>query len=229
LPDDPDVLYDLAEAEFSVGRLPEAEAAMRRVVSQDARFSRLDEARQFLAMLDLAANPAPPATAGARVDQILKAKPNYVPALFARAAMLERQAETGPAQETYGKVLDLHPDFAPAKRRLVVLFAENPTGNNQKIFEMALQARQVFPDDLALAKALGILLYTRSDYTRAASLLNECARKTESDASLMFYLGMTQFRLKQMAESKRSLQQALDLKLKPDLAAVAQRTLAEIK
>jgi hypothetical protein len=46
---------------------------------------------------------------------------------------------------------------------------------------------------------------------------------------VFYYLGMSQYRLKQPAESKQSLQRALDLNLPAEMASEARRTLAELK
>ena len=59
-PEDPEVLCDLAEASYAVGRVPEAEAAMRHAL-QAERLPGLqaDTARRFLDMIALSANPHP--------------------------------------------------------------------------------------------------------------------------------------------------------------------------
>jgi len=46
---------------------------------------------------------------------------------------------------------------------------------------------------------------------------------------LMYYLGMAQYHLKNRAESKTSLQRALDLNLTGTQAVEARRILAELK
>ena len=66
-----------------------------------------------------------------------------------------------------------------------------------------------------------------NDFARAANLLRESANERTQDAELMYYLGVAQSKLKQRAESRQSLQRALDLKLNPALAMEAQRILKE--
>ena len=51
----------------------------------------------------------------------------------------------------------------------------------------------------------------------------------EDDAVLMYFLGLTQYKLKQRPESRQSLQRALDLHLRADLAVEARKILAELK
>jgi Flp pilus assembly protein TadD len=105
------------------------------------------------------------------------------------------------------------PDFIPAKRRLAILSAANP-GDNQKA-------------DALATKALGIIVFRQGDFARAASLLKECSSRSSDDAGLMYCLGMAQRRLHQSAESGESLQRALALNLRGNLAEVARPILAE--
>jgi tetratricopeptide (TPR) repeat protein len=227
-PNDPEVLFDFAEASYSVGQVPDAEAAMRSALQAGAPFSRADEAKRFLDMVALSANPSQALTAASRVEQILKSEPGYVPALVVVAAISEQKSNVSVAKQTYEKVLSRYPDFAPAKKRLAILSAEDP-GDGQKAYELATKAREAFPDDPELAKALGIVVYRQGDYARSARLLQESANKLNGDAKVFYYLGMAQYRLKQQTESKRSLQRALDLSLPGELANEARRTLAELK
>jgi Flp pilus assembly protein TadD len=66
------------------------------------------------------------------------------------------------------------------------------------------------------------------DFTRAVSLLRESAGQRTQDAELLYYLGAAQAKLKQRTESRQSLQRALDLNLRADLVAEAQRILKEL-
>jgi uncharacterized protein HemY len=93
---------------------------------------------------------------------------------------------------------------------------------------LALKARESFPDDPNLTKALGILAFRREDYSRSVQLLKESSQKLNNDAETLFYLGMAQYRLKRLEESKQTLQKALALNLSPQLAEQARRVLAEL-
>ena len=223
-PDDADTLYDLAEAAYSTGAVTDAEDAAQRVVKAK-NTSRREEAQRFLTMTALAANPSP--AAAGQVEQILTSKPDYVPALMAKAALNEQKADAAAAKTIYEKVLTLFPGFVPAKKRLVMFFADNP-GDDKQAYTLAASAREALPNDPELAKAFGVIVYRMGDFTRAASLLRESASKRTEDAELFYYLGAAQSKLKQKTESRQSLQRALDLKLKPELAAEAQKILKEL-
>jgi len=60
--DDPALLFDLANADYAVGRTPDAETAMRNALTRrngqaSANFTHAAEAKRFLDMLALAADP----------------------------------------------------------------------------------------------------------------------------------------------------------------------------
>jgi tetratricopeptide (TPR) repeat protein len=140
-PDAPDVLHDLAEALYSIDRVPDAEATMRHALDARAPLSRADEARRFLEMLAFAANPSQGAVQEAKIEQALKADPGYVPALRAMAAVSEQRSDFRAARKNYEEALSHCPDFTPAKRRLAILSAANP-GDNQKACDLATKARE---------------------------------------------------------------------------------------
>ncbi len=244
--DDPDLLFDEALALYSVGRVTDATSALHHALNNGTDstgspqagstgspqalriFTHADEARRMLDLIALAANPPAAMKESARIESLLKSEPEYVPALMASGTVKEQQSEAGAARQAYEKVLGHFPDFAPAKLRVAILSAAG-TGFDQKAFEWALQARTAYPNDPELAKALGILTYRKGDAASAVALLNESLTDRGSDAELWYYLGRAQLQTKDQAGGKKSLQQALALNLKADLAAEAKKTLSGLK
>jgi Flp pilus assembly protein TadD len=227
-PQNPEVLFDLGEAFYSVGRVPDARIAAQNALQTGAAFSRTNEAKRFLAMTDLADKPAQALAAQSQVEAILKSAPDYVPALMVKAAIAEQKPDLVTAGRTYEDILNRYPDFAPAQKQLAILYAKDPN-NNAQAYALAVKARKAFPGDPEVAKALGIIVFRQGDYPRAANLLQESARQKNGDAELIYYLGMAQYHLKNRAESKISLQRALDLNLSGTQAVEARRILAELK
>ncbi|MFA6563370.1 MAG: tetratricopeptide repeat protein [Verrucomicrobiia bacterium] len=225
---DPELLYDLAQAAYSMGRVAEAETAAQSALKVGGSFAQAEEAKRFLGLLALAANPSQAVAVESQIGQILKADPGCVPALMVMAAINEQKSDLKTAKQVYENVLSRYPDSALAKKRLAILCAEDP-GDNHKIYEMAIRAREAFPGDAELGKALGIIIYKRGDYKAAVNLLKESVGKRPDDAKAMFYLGMCQYSLKKLDESKQSLQRALGMNLPADLAAEAKRVLMTIK
>jgi tetratricopeptide (TPR) repeat protein len=227
-PQDPEVLYDLGEAFYSAGRVPDARIAVQNALQTGAAFSRTNEAQRFLAMTDLADKPAQALAAQSQVEAILKSAPDYVPALMARAAIAGQKPDLAAAGRTYEDVLSRYPDFSPAQKQLAILYAKDPN-NDARAYPLAVKAREAFPGDPEVARTLGLIVFRQGDYRRAANLLQESARQRNGDAELMYYLGMAQYHLKNRAESKTALQRALDLNLSGAPAVEAKRILAELK
>lgn len=226
LPDAPDLLFDLAEAAYSIGQVADAAAAANHALQVGGPFRRADEARNFAGLITAAAIPEQAAKQSGLAEQLLRSDPAYVPALMVLGTIAEQKPDSEAAGRIYEKVLNRFPDFSPAKRRLAILGAARPDFE-QKTYDLAIQARTAIPGDAELAKALGILNYRKGDYSRAVSLLKESALTRANDAEIWFFLGMSQNRLKTKTESRQSLQQALDLGLRSDLAVEARKILSE--
>ena len=238
--DDPELFYEEGEALYSIGRVAEAEASMQRALSLDEvrlntsepeftgrPFTRAGKAKLFLEMTALSANPMLSATS--KVEALLKAEPDFVPALTAMGTISELRLDAISASAFYAKALERFPDFAPAKLRLAILGGAKPDFD-ANAFDLAQQARITYPDDPELAKALGVLLYRKGgEASRAVNLLKQSAVTRTNDAELLFYLGMAQQQSNDLVGSRRSLQKSLDAGLPPVLANEAQKALAGSK
>ena len=75
----------------------------------------------------------------------------------------------------------------------------------------------------------GRLAFRRGDADRSKQLLQNCQGQFTNDSALLYYLGMDYYKLKERNDSKKTLQQALEIKLPDKLAGEAQRVLAELK
>jgi tetratricopeptide (TPR) repeat protein len=238
--DDPELLFNEAEALYSIGRVTDAKASLRAALDlAEAKpttpnqepaanpFVHSGQATRFLEMIEISENPM--AAAADRVAQELKNEPDYVPALMASGALHELRGDYAAARASYEKALARFPDFTPAKIRIATL-ASNQPAFDLKAYELAQQARIAYPNDPELAKALGILLYRKGgESSRAVNVLKQSAVTRTNDAELLFYLGMAQSQAKDPVGSRQSLQKSLDAGLRPDLAAEARKTLASMK
>lgn len=225
---DPRVLFDLAWAYYSLGRVPEAVTAMQSAAQAGSPFADLAQARLFLVTVAAADNPAQADAMAQEIQKTLAADPDYVPALVVSALLEQTQGNFSRAASQYTRVLDRYPDFAPAIRKLALLCFEH-LGDDKKAYVLASKARESFPRDADIARTLGILEFRKTNYSRAAQLLTQSLQTHRSDSELLYCLGMAQYHLKDKAESKAALEQALALKIKSTLADDAKRVLAELK
>jgi tetratricopeptide (TPR) repeat protein len=226
LPDDPSVLYDFAWAAYNLGNVDESVAAMANALKRSLPPDRLADAKLFVELAPL--EPADRLPSRDRVQLVLKNQPAYLPALMASAVIAEREGNKENAKSLYQKILLEHRQFSPAARSLALLdmtsFKDDP-----QAYSIAARAREAYPQDPAVAKALGIFAYLRgNDDARAIELLKE-ARKSSDDSELLYYLGMAHWRQKQPVPTRDALRRALDLNLADNLAANARQVLAELK
>ena len=113
LTNDPKVLSDLAWAAYSLGKVSEAREAMQRVLSTASDSSQSSDANLFLEMVALTGEGANPVATQQRIEQVLKANPDYVPALMAQAAILVQRGESEAAADVYSDLPAPLPGFRP--------------------------------------------------------------------------------------------------------------------
>jgi tetratricopeptide (TPR) repeat protein len=224
----PEQQFDLAIAYYSVGRLADAESKMRDALRADESFAHAAEAKQFLELIALPASPTKAVDALPRIKQILQADPANVPALMVLAAASEQQNDARAAGTACEQALKRYPDFVPAIKRLAILNADK-LGDDKKAYDLALKAREALPEDTEIARTLGILMFRRGDFRGAVRLLTETSQKETADGATWYYLGMSQYRLKQTKESKDALTRALAMNVPTPLAEEARRVLKELK
>jgi tetratricopeptide (TPR) repeat protein len=211
-----------------VGRVPQADSAMEEAVQTGASLPELDKAKQFLAFRAAARDPAGAGIPAAQVQEVLEKEPHNLVALALSGVLSERQGDLAQAAKTYEQILAEYPKFSPAMRQLAFIYAKQ-TGNDAKAYELAEKAKSAFPDDLDLARTLGILAYRKAEYRESVRLLRDSSRKFDNDGELSYYLGMDYYQLKQRKESKESLQRALALNVPSPMDGEAKRVLAELK
>jgi tetratricopeptide (TPR) repeat protein len=226
LPDDPTIQFHMGMAHYMLGQEGPARIALQKAAGASADFAGKDEAGKRLAVLAIDVGTANDAAVRTQLENYLREQPKDPAALVRLAELQERGGAMDQAVQAYEKVLADDPVFAPALRRLTLLYGQRST-DDPKAYEVATKARQAYPDDPEIAKALGILSYRRDLYPQSAQLLKEAAAKRKDDAELLYYLGQAHHQLKQWNECKEALQRALTLNLSPGLADEATRALAD--
>jgi tetratricopeptide (TPR) repeat protein len=225
LSDQAEIQFHLGSAQYMLGQDEAARPTLKKAVDAAVEFPGKDEARRRLAILAIEPRSANAADRN-ELQSYLKDRPNDPVALSRLAEIQIRDGAVDEALKSYEKVVATNPQFAPATRRLAVLYRERNV-EDQKAFELTEKARQAYPQDPNIARALGILSYQRQYYPRAAELLQEAARVRADDSELQFYLGAAHYQLKQWNQCKAVLERALSLNPVPKLAEEARRISAE--
>jgi tetratricopeptide (TPR) repeat protein len=229
LPNNPDALFDLALASYSVGRVPEAEQGAQAALTAKGPFPRAEEAKRFLELAKLADDFSQPLPADNAIEELILPEPTSLPALMLTARVREQSGQYSQARQIYeDQILKLAPEFAPAWRRLAWLYAEH-LNDQAKALDAGIKARRIFADDAALSRLLGKAAFHCKDYTKTVQFLSGSTADEQRDGNLLFYLGMAYYQLSRKDESKSALHKALELHLDSGLAQEANRVLASLK
>lgn len=228
LPEQPEMAFELARGFYSIGRAADAEAALQRLPKDGAAFAQRDQAQQLASMIAAAKSPVQAQAALPDAQKILGAEPDYIPALMVSALAREQQGDYPGARQIYEKILAADPFFATATRQLALLYADR-LSDDQKAYDLAVKAREAFPDDHEIAKTIGALLFRRGDYAGAAKILQASMQGQGDDGETLYYLGMSHYKLKETSESIAELQRALKAGLTDQEADDTKSTLDELK
>jgi tetratricopeptide (TPR) repeat protein len=227
-PENSRLQFDYARATYLVGKTSVAQAALQTAQSGNLPAGLALEAANMSELIAFAVNPEATSPVVTKISELLKADPNYVPALMALAKVKELTGDLPGAVAACEKILTRAADFSPAQRELAILLS-NDKAKVQSAYALAVKARDSYPNDPTLAKAIGVIVFNQGDFSRAASLLKDCAAKQANDAEIFYYLGAAQAKLKQNLNARQNLQQALVLKLSGSLADSAKQLLAGLK
>jgi len=221
-PDRPDLLRDLGLAYYSMGRLAEAEQTTRKLANQTA--VNREEARKFLELLARHRSLGDPDQAKQLAESVLQQEPGNAAALMVRGLVAEQAGNAAEALASYEAVMGMYPAFAPAMKRIAVL-AAGDLKDDSKAYTYGIKAREYYPDDAELSKALGEVMYRRGDYGYARQLLKEASVKGEEDVDLIYYLGLAQYQTRDIQAARQTLTRALQLSPGHALAAQARQAL----
>lgn len=226
LPNQPNIIFDLAQAQYSVGRIADAEASLKQALAGQNLANR-EAAQRMAAMIAATKTPALLQAAQPEARRILASEPNHVPALMVTALGFEQQKDFRGARQVYEKILAQNAAFVTATRNLAIVYADQ-LGDDQKGEELGVKARQTFSDDPELAFSLGAIFYRKADYNSAVRFLRQSQAKRPQHAETLFFLGMCLFQQKNGPESRTQLMEAIRYKLPPQEEHEARRVLEEL-
>lgn len=223
-PNDADVQFHYGMAAYVTGDESAAVSAFRTVVSSKADSPAKAESQRRIDFLSLGSGGTGPDEA--QTKGFLNDYPNDPVALNRLSEIALKRADVDGAIQGFEKTLSNYPEFAPASRQLALLYARK-AANNSRGLEVATQARQYYPNDPEVTKALGILQYKADNYPRAAELLKEVTAKQPQDATAFYFLGKSYHNLKDRGQCKAALERAVALTLDSSLVADANSAIAD--
>ena len=220
-------LFDLANAAFCLGKVSEAQADMQNAVQAGLSAFQSMQAQNFLEMAAVCQSPDKAMASQSRVQRTLASDPKNPAALFVKGLVDTQNNDSLAAERAYEDLLAYHPGCAIASKNLAILYAQN-LADPQKAYPVAIRAREAFPDDPQVARALAMVLFQQGEYSRAADLFDTISNSANADARLFYCLGICEYHLKNYIETKTSLEHALTLNLSGQDAVDARQTLAEL-
>jgi tetratricopeptide (TPR) repeat protein len=136
--DSPDLFFELAMANYSIGRITDTQTALRHALSLADQqsltlFARSNDARQMLELISLAENPAEAAKQVALIERTLLQNPASVPALMASGTASEQRLDISAARQApVGSSERLNKGIRPKAARLGIAdspgLSERPLG-----------------------------------------------------------------------------------------------------
>jgi tetratricopeptide (TPR) repeat protein len=220
-------LFDLANAAFCLGKMSEAQADAQNAMQAGLPSSQSVRARDFVDMVAVCENPNQAAASQSRVENVLATQPDSPAALFAEGLVDTQNNDAMGAERAYETLLAHHPNCDTACKNLAILYAQNLVDPG-KAYPIAMKAREAFPDDPQVARALAMVLFQQGNYDRAADLFNTISNSASADARLFYCLGICEYHLKNYPETKSSLEHALNLNLSGQDETDARQTLSEL-
>jgi tetratricopeptide (TPR) repeat protein len=225
---DAKILHDYAWTAYSLGKVSDARRIMQRALEVQPDPKTAEDAKSFLAMTALEDTPEGLAMSEPEIRRILAMDGAYVPALLAKADLQVQRGDAGSAVVICNEILRRYPDFAPAQKRLASLYLNDPARIDEA-YGLALKATNTLPDDPELAQTLGELSYKRKEFPYAIQWFQESARKKPLRGKDLYYLGMSQLRMSQDSESRKTLEKALAAGLQEPMSRDAKAVLTELQ
>ncbi|MFO0699147.1 MAG: tetratricopeptide repeat protein [Nitrospira sp.] len=160
-------------------------------------------------------------------ETVLTKDPNIIQAHMMLGLIHENRNELGKAQTQYETILKLNPKFVPAANNLAWVIVQQG-GNLDVALSYAQTAREGSPDDPHIADTLGWVYYKKNTNLLAISLLKEAVEKLPNEPEVHFHYGMALAKNNQVADAKKSLQTALQLRPNFPGADEARKTLKSL-
>ena len=177
-PDKGEIQFHLGMANYMMGRLDEARAALQTAVSVPGDFPGKEEAKSRLQLLSQAGNLSIP-----DLEKFAKEKPNDPVTLMRLGAAYAKAGTIDKAAQAYEQALQANPKLLEAALSLAQLNA-GPLKNNLKALEYAKKARELAPADAHITAIAGHIAYQAGNFPWAYSLLQESSRGLPDDRAV---------------------------------------------
>ncbi len=201
-PDNLAALNLLGVSRAAAGDFAGARKAYEKALAADRNF---DSVKLNLAKLEIAEGK--PDQARARLDALIKERPNSASALYERAMLDAATGRTADALRGLETLHDKHRNHVEGRVALIELYLQ--TGASDKALEAAKGVSQGQPGYLAIQAALARVQMARGDAAGARATLTSMTRVADFDPSAQYRIALLQRMAGNPAGATYSLEKAL--------------------
>lgn len=179
----------------------------------------------YMLLANLHLGTGAPKDALENLDALLAKNATNVTALTLKGMVHAQLGDQDSAMKAYEDALKINPNFVLGLNNLAVLLAEHRKQLPEAV-AMATKARQLAPEDPAVADTLGWIEYRRGNYPEAARLLSEARDKLPQEPEIAYHAGMTQYMMGNQEAAKQALTLAVQSSAQFNGKAEAEQRLA---
>lgn len=140
-----------------------------------------------------------------------KLKPNFIPAIFQKGALLHSIGKKHEAVNEYQKVLSFSQNFVPALNNLAYLYAEDNINLNLAL-QLAAKAYTLAPNDGLILDTLGFVLLKNKRIDESIKTLNKAIEYIQDNPSIYYHLALAYKEKGNVPLSVENLKKALSMK-----------------
>lgn len=203
-PDAASLLLLKGRAHQTLGQIDQAEAAFRRCVELDSAQS--DAAFELLARLYL--DSGRHAEAARQLEELLARHKDRSDQWMLYGILQQERKEYDLARKAYEEALKLSPKSPVVILNNLAYLLSEHFDDLPKAYEAAQKARNLAPDNPAVADTLGWLEHRQGRYLQAAQLLAEAANRIGEHPEVQYHVGMNLYMMGQEDAARLALREA---------------------
>ena len=207
MPGSAEVQFHLGMAHYMLAEEAPARIALQRALQGKKDFAGKDEAERRLAVLDVGLQTADPKAIEVLEKRLAEQADDPV-ALARLGAIHERGGAFEKARDLYERALKQSPKNVSAMFNLARLYADR-LGDTKKALDLAKSARELAPEDGAVAHLLGRMAYQTGDFKWSVSLLQEGARTLAKSPEAFYDLAWSQYSVGNLVEAEAAMKNSL--------------------
>jgi tetratricopeptide (TPR) repeat protein len=137
-------------------------------------------------------------------EDLLNIQPRSLPANMAIASLLVTRNDNSAAIKYYEAVLQISPNYTPAVNNLAWLLTTVQGGDLGRALQLAMKAKQSFPDNPQIADTLGWVHLKRKSWPLAIGQFQLALTKSPDDPEILFHLALAQKESGDFASAKET-------------------------